>query len=81
MIAYVTNFLKITAGAVHNGSYQTIHLSACRHEPSKNGTCCAIFIITVRRKTMNIAAIMGSYRKGKTIETLLDKAVEGSGQG
>lgn len=26
---------------------------------------------------MNVLAIMGSYRKGKTIDTLLDKAIEG----
>jgi len=28
---------------------------------------------------MNILAIMGSYRKGKTIDTLMDKAIEGAG--
>lgn len=27
---------------------------------------------------MNILAIMGSYRKGKTIDTLMDKAIEGA---
>ena len=26
---------------------------------------------------MKLAAIMGSYRKGKTIDTLLDRAIEG----
>ena len=28
---------------------------------------------------MNILAIVGSYRKGKTIDTLVDKAIEGAG--
>jgi len=27
---------------------------------------------------MNIPAIMGSYRKGKTIDTLVDRAIEGA---
>jgi multimeric flavodoxin WrbA len=28
--------------------------------------------------SMKIIAIMGSYRKGKTIDTLMDKAIEGA---
>ena len=27
---------------------------------------------------MKILAVMGSYRKGKTIDTLIDKVIEGS---
>ena len=30
---------------------------------------------------MNILAIMGSYRKGKTIDTLIDRAIEGAKSG
>jgi FMN-dependent NADH-azoreductase len=30
-----------------------------------------------RKKNMKVIAIMGSYRKGKTIDTLVDRAIEG----
>ena len=29
---------------------------------------------------MNILAVIGSYRKGRTIETLADKAIEGAAE-
>jgi NAD(P)H-dependent FMN reductase len=34
-----------------------------------------------QEKKMKIVAIMGSYRKGKTIDTLMDKAIEGVKEG